>query len=141
MIFWDIIEKPIDVIFYERKFTNPHCGAVVCFAGKVRDHHQGQSVKKLLYEAHIPMTQKIFEKISTEALMKWDLKTVGLVHRLGILEIGEVAVWVGVESSHRKEAFEGASWIMDQIKKEAPIWKKEFFTDGSCQWGGCECVS
>lgn len=121
---------------------NPQAGAVVLFSGEVRNHHEGKSVEYLEYEAHGEMADVQIQKILDEALAKWDLHSVECIHRLGRINISESAVCVITASSHRKEAYEANRWIIDQVKHNVPIWKREFFTDGTTAWvmqcKGCE---
>ena len=113
------------------------CGAVVVFEGRVRDHHQGKAVKRLEYEAYAPMARAEIERIVAEARQRWPLGPVRVSHRHGELRIGDIAVVVAVASAHRGEAFEAAMFIMDELKRRAPIWKKEYYQDGTCDWVFC----
>lgn len=133
-----LTEKPIDVFQIRNEVAGPECGAVVLFEGCVRNHHRGKSVQALHYEAYSPLALKVFQELQKEAQQKWELGKIAIVHRLGKLEVGEVAVVVAVSSAHRKDAFEACSAIMDQLKKRAPIWKKEFYQDGKSCWVRCE---
>ena len=113
---------------------DPQAGAIVLFSGEVRNHHEGKSVEYLEYEAHGEMAEVQIEKIIQDALGKWDLHSAKCIHRLGKISISESAVCVVTTSSHRKEAYEANRWIIDQVKHNVPIWKKEFFTDGTTAW-------
>ena len=118
--------------------TNPQAGALVWFEGTVRNHHQGRSVLKLAYEAHAVVAENEGRKIVAEAEDRFGLEYAAAEHRIGPLEIGESAVIVVAVSAHRAEAFEACRYMIDEIKRRVPIWKKEFYQDGSADWVGCE---
>ncbi|MFN2464010.1 MAG: molybdenum cofactor biosynthesis protein MoaE [Candidatus Dormibacteria bacterium] len=109
-------------------------GAVATFVGVVRDNQDGRPVSHLQYEAHEPMAHPRLEVLGREAAARWGLSTVTLEHRLGRLEIGDVSVFVGVAAPHRAEALEACRWLIDTLKAEVPIFKKEFFVDGGSDW-------
>ena len=129
---------PIDLAALREAAGNPHAGAVAVFEGTVRNHHQGREVLRLEYEAHAPVAEKEGQRIVRDAIERFDLDHAEAVHRTGPLEIGESAVIVAVSSSHRSESFEACRFIIDEIKHRLPIWKKEFYPDGSSDWVGCE---
>jgi molybdopterin synthase catalytic subunit len=112
-------------------------GACVCFEGWVRDHNEGESVRALEYEAHEGLAVKEGQKILAEAAEKFKLHAAAAEHRVGYLAIGDCAVWVGVSSSHRGEAFEACRYIIDELKHRLPIWKKEHYRDGQSGWINC----
>jgi molybdopterin synthase catalytic subunit len=116
------------------------CGAVVAFEGRVRNHHQNKVVAELRYECFRPMALKVLAQIKEEAIRRWGLQDLWIVHRVGLIPIGEAAVWVAAASSHRQEAFEACAWAMDAIKLQAPIWKKETYADGTQSWVEDHCV-
>jgi len=113
---------------------HPAAGGIVLFSGEVRNHHQGRSVAFLEYEAHESMAEKMIGRILEEAKKKWELHLVFCKHRLGRVEISESAIVVLTATSHRREAYDANRWIVDRIKHEVPIWKKETFTDGTSDW-------
>jgi molybdopterin synthase catalytic subunit len=133
-----ITYEPISAgkIMEEENF--PHCGAVVSFEGRVRNHHQGRQVERLFYEAYIPMAEKVLKALMEESKQEWPDCLLKARHRIGSLEVGEVAVIVVVWSPHRKEAFRACETMIDRIKHCLPIWKKETYKDGSVAWVGCE---
>lgn len=133
----ELTKNTIAVDKVREAVADPSCGAVVLFEGQVRNHHNGQSVLALEYEVYPKMVLTVIESICEKAKEKWPLGKVAVVHRYGRLEIGEVAVVVAVSSAHRQEAFEAASYVMEQIKHEAPIWKKEFYQDQTSDWVFC----
>ena len=113
-------------------------GAYVGFEGWIRDSNDGQQVLQLEYEVYEPVAVKEGEKVIAEARSKFPILHVECVHRSGLLEIGECAVWVGVTSAHRDEAFKACRYIIDEIKIRLPIWKKEHYVDGDSGWVNCE---
>jgi len=136
----EITDRPIPVTRWRAELSDPSCGAVVVFEGVVRDHHAGKKVVKLSYECYKPMALKVLAGIREEALGRWKVERLLIVHRIGDIPIGEAAVLVAAASAHRKEAFEAAAWAMDEIKREAPIWKHETYADGTSLWVEDHCV-
>ena len=124
------------------KFRNPNSGAVVLFSGEVRNNNKGREVTHLEYEAYEPMAEKMIDEIIGEAISRFKLNDAVCVHRLGRVEISECAVVVITGAGHRKEAYDANRYIIDRVKNEVPIWKHEFFTDGTSEWGqNCDCVT
>ncbi len=126
----EITSKPIDVPTLLKAVHTLHSGAVDCFIGTVRNHSHGKRVKSLEYTSYIPMAEKLMAEIEAEMRTRWILHEIALVHRIGSLAIGDVAVATVVSSSHRKEAFEACRFAIDEIKAKVPIWKKEEFEEG-----------
>lgn len=123
------------------EFRNPNSGAVVLFSGEVRDNNKGREVTHLEYEAYEPMANKMIDEILQEAVSRFNLNQAVCVHRLGRVEISGCAVVVITGAGHRKEAYDANQFIIDKVKNEVPIWKHEFFTDGSSEWGqNCDCA-
>ncbi|GIW02015.1 molybdopterin converting factor subunit 1 [Roseiflexus sp.] len=116
----------------------PDMGAIVTFAGVVRDNFGGRKTAFLEYEAYPGMAEAVLAQIAAEARARWQTGAIAVHHRIGRLEIGETAVLVVVAAPHRREAFAAAEWIMDRIKEVAPIWKKEHWADGDAEWVGDE---
>jgi MoaE-MoaD fusion protein len=110
---------------------HPEDGAVVIFDGIVRNHSRGRATQYLDYDAYEEMALKQMQSLADEALRKFPVRNVAIVHRLGRLEIGESSVLIAVFSAHRAAAFEACRWLIDTLKKTVPIWKKEFFADGA----------
>lgn len=128
-----LTSAPIDVAALAEAVRRDRHGGIVTFAGHVRDHHGGRPVGRLEYSAYVPMAEAQCEAIVREAETRWPV-TVGLRHRTGELAIGEVAVAVVVAGDHRDEAFEACRWIIDEVKRRVPIWKREYYADGSVAW-------
>ncbi|HKI90625.1 MAG TPA: molybdenum cofactor biosynthesis protein MoaE [Draconibacterium sp.] len=123
-------------------FRNPKSGAVVLFSGEVRDNNKGKEVKHLEYEAYESMANKMIAEILEEAKSRFRLNQAACVHRLGRVEISGCAVVVITGAGHRKEAYDANRYIIDRVKNEVPIWKHEFFVDGTSEWGqNCDCVT
>ncbi len=120
------------------ELVDAHCGGLVTFEGWVRDHNEGRRVLKLEYEVYEPLAIKEGEQVLTEAKRRFGVQHVFGIHRAGVLEIGECAVWVGVSSAHRAEAFDACRYIIDEIKQRLPIWKKEYYHGGDSGWVNCE---
>lgn len=127
----------IDPSALTRALKNDAAGAVVTFEGRVRDHNDGKAVDHLVYESYEKLAVKEAKAILKEARERYPVLEADCVHRVGRLEIGEVAVWVAVASAHRKEAFDACEFIIDSIKHRLPIWKKETYSDGSYEWVNC----
>ena len=122
------------------EFRNPDSGAVVLFSGEVRNRNQGKEVTHLEYEAYEPMAEKMMGEILEEAKKRFKLNQAACVHRLGRVEISGCAVVVITGAGHRKEAYDANRYIIDRVKNEVPIWKHEFYTDGTSEWGqNCDC--
>lgn len=110
-------------------------GGLVTFSGAVRDHSKGKRVTRLDYEAYGPMAQKKLAQIGAEATEKWPGTQVAVLHRLGTLVPGDLAVVIAVSAPHRKEAFRACEYVIDRLKEDVPIWKKEYAEDGEV-WVG-----
>lgn len=123
---------------YRQSLQNLGCGACCSFEGWVRDNNEGRSVERLEYEAYESLGAKEGERIVAEALERYGVSAARCVHRLGGLELGDLAVWVGVSSPHRDEAFAACRYIIDEVKHRVPIWKKEHYVDGDSGWVNCE---
>lgn len=133
---------PIDTAELARSLQDPRAGGYVAFEGWVRNENDGHEVLRLEYEAYEPLSIKEGEKIIAEALSKFPFFEARVVHRTGLLELGDCAVWVGVVSKHRDEAFRACRYIIDELKVRLPIWKKEHYVNGDSGWVNCErCAS
>jgi molybdopterin synthase catalytic subunit len=116
----------------------PDCGGYVTFEGTVRNHNEGRAVRRLEYEAFAPLAVREGERILADACARFGLERAHCAHRVGALDIGAIAVWVGVGAVHRGEAFEACRYIIDHVKHSVPIWKKEYYEDGDSGWVNCE---
>ena len=109
-------------------------GAVVSFCGRVRDHNEGRAVTRLEYECYEELAVSEGARVVAEARERFGASRVRCVHRTGDLAIGEPAVWVGVAAAHRDEAFAAARYVIDEVKKRVPIWKREHYPEGPAEW-------
>ena len=135
---FQITSNIIDPAFIRDQVLDPAAGGFCSFEGWVRDHHQGRAVLKLEYEAYHVLAEKEGTRILNEAKQRFEILHAACVHRVGQLEIGEMAVYVCVSSAHRDAAFEACRWIIDEVKSRVPIWKKEVFADGTNGWVRCD---
>ncbi len=135
-----VVTEAIDVCALLQQAHHPKAGGIVLFSGEVRNHHAKKNVTHLEYEAFVPMAEKMIAEIVQAAIEKWGLHHAVCVHRIGKLDICESAVVVVTSHAHRKEAYAANQYIIDRVKHEAPIWKREFYKDGTSFWGGdCHC--
>lgn len=126
--------EPIDANALLSEIAHDHDGAQVVFLGVVRNHHQSREVLRIDYEAYEPMALKELRKIAGDVAGERGIERVLVVHRFGRHEIGDASIAVVIGSPHRAPAFEAAKEIMDRVKKDVPIWKKEHFADGTVEW-------
>jgi molybdopterin synthase catalytic subunit len=112
-------------------------GAVTYFAGVVRDHHEGKAVTHIDYEVHADMARTILAGIAAEVAAKWPDATMACVHRHGVVQVGEASVAIAVSTPHRAESFDACRYVIERIKQDLPVWKKEFHPDGSHTWAAC----
>lgn len=127
-------ENPLDPAALAATMHDTRAGAFVAFEGWVRDHHDGRSVDALEYEAFPEMAVRTGEQILLDARSRFAILDARATHRIGRAGLGEHAIWVGVTANHRQEAFLACHWIMDRIKEDVPIWKKEHYTQGEANW-------
>ena len=127
-----ITDAPINSGDLYEKVRADADGAVVSFAGVVRDHSNGVETSYLEYEAYAAMAEQEMEKIGAAAIERWKVDKIAMVHRVGRLEVGEISVLIAVSSAHRSPAFQACSYAIDRLKASVPIWKKETTVDGDC---------
>lgn len=132
-----LTQEPIDAAALRAELDNAACGGVVIFEGVVRDHNDGRRVLRLEYEAYEALALKEGAAILAEVLGSSGAAAAVCVHRLGALAIGDAAVWVGVASAHRGEAFDACRRVIDEVKRRVPIWKREHYADGTEEWVNC----
>lgn len=133
---FELFETPIDTAQLKSRLAHPETGALVTFEGWVRDHNEGKPVASLEYEAHPALALKEASAILEEVRNTFEVQQVICVHRVGHLEIGSMAVWVGVTAAHRDAAFAACRYVIDEIKERVPIWKKEHYVEGDAKWIG-----
>jgi len=137
---FSITHDPINAEWLKEQIKTKASGAISVFEGIVRDHHQGREVKALEYEAMESLAKKEALEIIEEAKVKFNIHHILSVHRAGRLEIGDIAILIGVTAAHRDDAFKACRYVIDEIKKRLPIWKKEFYVEGESQWVNCSYV-
>ncbi len=129
-----LVDDPINPAAVLAGVSDPAAGAVVLFLGTVRDHSEGKhGVTHLEYEAYREHVEAKIAEIVAEARAEWPLRRVAAVHRVGSLAVGEVSVAVAVSAGHRAEAFSAGRYLIDELKRRAPIWKKEHWPGGA-EW-------
>ena len=116
------------------QLEDPDCGAIATFSGTVRQHNVNRGVIRLHYQSYKNLAAKEGNKILGEAKEQFNIVNALCVHRVGDLNIGETAVWVGVNAGHRNAAFNACTYIINEIKTRVPIWKKEIYVDGDSGW-------
>lgn len=126
-----IVNEPIKTATILAAIKHPEDGAVVVFDGIVRNNSRGRRTLYLDYSAYEAMALRQMEQLAQQALARYPIRDVRLVHRLGRLQIGESSVYIAVTSAHRAAAFDACRWLIDTLKKTVPIWKKEYFEDGA----------
>lgn len=132
-----IATEPLSPATLLSTLGNTQAGACVTFEGWVRNRNEGEAVQSLEYEAYAPLAEKEGARILAEACERFALLGATAVHRVGHLQLGEVAVWVGVIAEHRGAAFEACRYIIDEAKARLPIWKKEHYATGATSWINC----
>jgi molybdopterin synthase catalytic subunit len=125
---------PLELSRLVAQVTSPERGGVASFLGLVRDHHGGRPVQRLEYSAYEPMAERECATIVAEAHARWPVVQVALEHRVGALGIGDAAVAVAAAAPHRDEAFEACRYVIEQVKHRVPIWKREYYADGTVGW-------
>ncbi|WP_442510834.1 molybdenum cofactor biosynthesis protein MoaE [Novipirellula sp. SH528] len=129
-----LTEDPIDYGPLLSKIADPDVGAHAWFYGVTRRITGDRITSLLSYEAHQPMALAELNRLAGEAIEQFGLSKIVIVHRLGEVPVGEASVVLGCSSAHRKQSFAALPWLMDQIKTDVPIWKRETYTDGTTQW-------
>jgi len=136
MISATLTQEVLDLSIFNQAVKSHEYGAVVSFAGDVRNNDGGKVVTSLTYEIH-PSAQAVLQEIVTEVAAKHDLGNVAVAHRYGPIAIGESAFVVAVSSRHRGPAFAACTELVDEVKARLPIWKYQVFADGSDEWVNC----
>jgi molybdopterin synthase catalytic subunit len=131
-----ITREPIDVTALLTSCTAPSDGAALLFLGVVRDRNDGRPVGHLEYATYAEMAERVMEEIAREARERWDTGEIAVVHRVGRLEIGEASVAIVVASPHRAEAYEASRYVIEELKRRVPVWKREGYLDGDTAWLG-----
>jgi len=131
----EIREEPLSVEEVRAAVSDPGAGGIALFAGTVRDQDGGQGVVRLSYSAHPTATAEL-RRVAEKVAAEFGVLALAAVHRVGDLDVGDLAVVVAVSCPHRGEAFEACRMLIDTLKHEVPIWKRQWFRDGASEWVG-----
>ncbi len=129
-----LTQQTIDVAALLDSVQSPSAGAVILFLGTARETTDGRQTASLDYECYPEMAEHKLAELESQARRRWPLVECCVVHRLGHLELGEISVVVAVSSPHRDDAFAAGRWLIDTIKQDVPIWKRENWADGTTEW-------
>ena len=129
-----LVDTPINLNALVRDASLPGAGAIVAFVGVTREFTGERRTVELAYEAYRELAADRLSGLESAARLRWPLVECSVVHRLGVVPVGEASVAVVVSSAHRRVAFEAAEWLIDTLKREVPIWKQEHFADGTREW-------
>jgi molybdopterin synthase catalytic subunit len=127
-------EERLSVEEILKEIHTPRGGAQTVFVGRVRNENEGKPVTAITYEVYKPMAEKVLKELEEAAKEKFGIEDARIVHRIGYLPVGEVSVVIGVTSKHRKEAFEALRYLIEELKRRVPIWKKEHYRDGESKY-------
>jgi len=126
-----ISSNPISLNELTSFVSSPEAGAISSFAGVTRNNFEGKEVLRLEYEAYLPMAEKEMQKICTQIREKWQVLKIAIVHRIGVVPVGDSSIIIVVSSAHRRESLEAVHFAIDEVKAKVPIWKKEYYTDST----------
>jgi len=135
-----VTEDKLDISAICNEVGDPTVGAISTFIGVTRNHFEQKEVLKLEYEAYKPMAEKELQKICNQVRSHWDVKHIAMYHKIGLVPIGDASVIIAISSIHRSESLEAVHYAIDELKATVPIWKKEFYADGSVWKGNAECI-
>lgn len=130
----ELVTATIDIPQLLARVSSTQAGAVLLFLGTTREFTQGRKTTTLDYEAYDAMALKTLSEMEAIARDRWQLTECGIVHRLGNVPLGEASVAIAVSAAHRAAAFEAGRWLIDTLKVEVPIWKREHWADGTTEW-------
>ncbi|MCY0876576.1 MAG: molybdenum cofactor biosynthesis protein MoaE [Firmicutes bacterium] len=131
-----IVRSPLLPALMHERVTDARAGAVVVFAGTVREFTRGRQTLRLQYEAYEEMATRKLSDVIVQTRDQWPIVQMAIWHRTGTLALSDISVLIGVSTAHRHDAFEAAEYAIKTLKQIVPIWKKEFFADGSEEWVG-----
>jgi molybdopterin synthase catalytic subunit len=129
-----IVDRTLDACALLDEVANHHNGASILFVGTVREVNEGERVSGLDYSAYRGMAESELASIAAEAAKRWGTKDIVVEHRVGTLELGDASVVIAVAHAHRGEAYDASRYIIEELKKRLPIWKKEHYVDGRSEW-------
>ena len=129
-----LLDSAIDTQRLQDILEDDECGALATSEGWVRNHNNGSAVTRLTYYGYENLAINQGRLIIEEAKRLFDIQNAVAIHRIGALEVGDMAIWVGVSSKHRYPAFDACKWILDTIKADIPVWKQEYYQNESSKW-------
>lgn len=129
-----LVDRPIDAAALLAEVQRSANGATVLFVGTVREVNDGRSVSGLEYSAYAPMAEREMAAIVAEAAARWGTDDVAVEHRVGVLGLGEASVVIAVAHPHRGEAYEASRYVIEELKRRVPVWKREHYVDGTREW-------
>jgi molybdopterin synthase catalytic subunit len=132
----EVTETRLDVAAHEAAVAHVRGGATVSFCGVVREHDHGRAVTRLEYHAH-PSAADVLRAVAKEFAELPDVLAIAVSHRVGMLEVGDVALVAAVSTAHRSEAFDICGRLVDEVKHRLPVWKRQVFADGTDEWVNC----
>lgn len=135
VVFAEVTESPLDAAALSAQVGHEAAGAVITFSGVVRNHDVGQAVDSIEYSSH-PQAAEIIAQLAAETACRDGVHGVGIAHRVGHLQVGDVALVAVVAAEHRSQGFGAVIDLVDEVKKRLPVWKKQHFTDGHTEWTG-----
>ena len=130
----ELTSEPIDTTGLLERVRSPAAGAIVLFAGTTRELTDGRQTAWLEYESYGEMARQQLERLAIEARARWPIVGLAMAHRVGRVPLTETSVAVVVSTAHRTDAFEAGKWLIDELKQQVPIWKREHFADGQTEW-------
>jgi len=129
-----LVDRPIDATALIAEVTSPACGAIALFIGTVRDTNDGRTVTGIEYTAYLAMAEAELARILAEAVRLFDRPAIAIEHRIGTLDVGEISVAIVAGHAHRAPALDSVRYVIEQLKKRVPIWKREHYSDGERAW-------
>jgi molybdopterin synthase catalytic subunit len=132
----DIVDQPLNLLLMQHLVADDRAGAVVSFSGNVRDHDHDRVVTSLTYEGH-PSAAQVLAEVAREIDSRFDIVSLGVAHRIGLLQVGDAALIAVVGAVHRDEAFHACAALVDLTKERLPVWKHQVFGDGTDEWVNC----
>jgi molybdopterin synthase catalytic subunit len=126
-----ITQESIDVAALHREVEDAGAGCTMSFIGTVRNQKQGRAVLRIVYESYESMATRVLRRIAAEAVQRWPVRRLVVIHRTGVLQVGDASVAIVVSTAHRAEGFEVLRFVIEAVKQDVPVWKKEHFEDGA----------
>ncbi len=130
----EVVAEPIDPARVLGDSLSPADGAALLFWGVVREQNDGRAVTQLEYHAYEAMAEREMRRIADEARERWATGDIRVVHRVGLLQVGEASIAIAVAAPHRSEAYEASRYVIEQVKQRVPVWKREGYVDGDREW-------